>query len=177
MIKASDDHIVCMFFSEVYLATVQCLGSLATLLTTWVLHLYHTSPEKPIGPFYRKFASTVLEPFFILTKCSKKKTKDAQTDDLDPPHYVKKVAPVPSRPMSATSQFPASGSHLNGDIKPIGIADVQETFGSDDNEEERTRTYTWQELAALVDHLCLWVFGAALVILTTIILGLLHGSY
>ena len=167
-----------IFVSEVYLATVLCLGCLATLLTLWVLNLHHTSPDEPMSPFYRKLASAILVPFSQLTSCSKR-TKDNSEDDLNPPPLyvsnVHKVAPMSPRPVSAMSRKPrTTGHYLNDGTNTMR---VDEIFGSDDREGGETRTYTWQELSVLLDYFCFWIFGAALVILTSIIMGLLHGYY
>jgi len=159
------------------MATVLGLCSIATLLTMWVLRLYHTSPDKPVSPFYRKFASAVLVPFSQLTHCGKKKTKVAHGDDLDPPAYTNKVAPLPSPPKLVASQEPTRVFYLSGDSKSASITEVEEIYGSDDSEEEITPTYTWRELSALLDYFCLWMFGAVLVIITTVIFGLMYASY
>ena len=167
---------LCLYFSEVYLAVVLCLGCLATLLTTWVLHLYHTSPEKPMSRFYRKFASTILVPFFNLNFCAKKKQKVTHGDDLDPPHYVNKATPVPSRSTSVTSLKLPPSPRLKTDVKIVDNSS-KEVFGSDESEEEEIPTYTWQELASLFDYFFLWLFGAVLVVITTVILALLYVDY
>ena len=168
-------ELTCML-SEVYLAVVLCLGCLATLLTTWVLNLYHTSPEKPMRLFYRKFASTVLVPFFDLTICAKKKRKGTQGDERDPPHHVSKVTPMPSRPLSVMSGKLASDLRIKTDVKTVDICG-KEAFGNDESEEQEIPTYTWQELASLFDYFFLWLFGAVLVVVTTVILSLLYADY
>ena len=74
--------------AEVYLAAVLCLGVLATLLTTWVLRLYHTPSHKPVPRFYRTFAHFVAHPF---RRCGiqcwrtgkrRGKTESAESDDV-----------------------------------------------------------------------------------------------
>ena len=68
--------------SEVYLAAVLCLGVLATLLTTWVLHLYHTPSHKPIPRIYRTFASYVTNPLGHCNRCWRRKKKGTESDDV-----------------------------------------------------------------------------------------------
>ena len=55
-----------------YLACVLCLGVLATLLTTWVLHLYHKPDDLPMHRLYIVVAKTVLAPF---NSCKRKSQK------------------------------------------------------------------------------------------------------
>ena len=163
-------------FSEVYLAVVLCLGCLATLLTTWVLNLYHTSPEKPMGQHYRKFATTMLVPFSNFINCNKKKQEHTHGDESGRPHHVTKVTPMPPGPVTAMSRkLPLEHSFM-GDVK-IVLANGKESLGSDEIEEEQTPTYTWQELASLFDCFFLWLFGGILVVLTTVIMSLLYADY
>ena len=170
-------ELVCILhFPEVYLAVVLCLGCLATLLTTWILNLYHTSPEKPIGQYYRKFATTILVPFSSFINCNKKKQDDTHGDGSGRPHHVTKVTPMPSRPVTVMSRKLPLDHKLNGDIKIVDVSG-EEPFGSDKAEEGTTPTYTWQELASLFDCFFLWLFAAALVILTTVFMSLLYADY
>ena len=127
-------------------------------------------------PFYRKFASMVLVRFFNLTICAKKKRKATDGDDLDPLHRMNKVTPMPLSPLSVMSPKLAPDFRLKPDVKTVDNND-KEAFRSEESEEEETPTYTWQELASLFDYFFLWLFGAVLVVITTVILALLYAGY
>ena len=83
---------------------------------------------------------------------------------------------MPSRPVTVMSRKLPLDQKLNGDIKIVDVSS-KEPFGSDKTEEETTSTYTWQELASLFDWFFLWLFAAALVILTTVFISLLYADY
>ena len=130
-----------------------CLGAAATLLTTLVLHVYHFDTPTVSAPF-RYLTSYVTLPFYSFIHCRRdnKFRKCTQTN---------KVAPVtPQRGQKLTQQKTDKGP------------DYAETVS-----QVQQFVYNWKEVAALMDNFFLWVFGFALVILSTVILGLLYAEY
>ncbi|KAK7495779.1 hypothetical protein BaRGS_00012999 [Batillaria attramentaria] len=138
---------------QVYLAVVLCLGVLATLLTTWILHLYHTPSSKPIGPFYTKFATAVLVPLRDLIHC-KRKTKEESESEAT--FSANKITPLAGK--EVLSVLPLSKmAGMDGQVPPpVNEAD-EKNPGTDS--WETTPVNSWQELAALFDNFFLWTFG------------------
>ena len=158
------------------MAVVLCMGCLATLLTTWVLRLYHKASDQPVTPFYHVLATRVLVPFKNCTRCKKKHEDD---DKVNPaPHNKTKVVPLQARPVSALKsrrKFVGFGTSLKITELPDGMDDV--TGGDVCGREETDPIYTWQEIAVLLDYLFLWLFAVNLIIVSTVILSLLYAKY
>ena len=132
-----------------------------------------------MSPFYRKFASNVLVPFYRLTTWKKNKSKVGHEDDLDPQGGENSWKTEPLSLVSSTSQNDKTEDRgKNGSVKTVRGVDVHGAFGSDDGKEvEETPTYTWQELSVLFDYFFLWLFGTILAVLTTVIFALLYAEY
>ena len=163
-----------------------CLGCLATLLTTWVLHLYHTNGDQPVTPLYHVLASRLLAPFQGLTRCNK--NKDVSSDEnTDQNRFSKaaKVAPLQASPKSALALVPPKNTPTDFGTTSLKMMQLdgnspERVAGSDVGESGgggTDPTYTWQEIAAMLDHFFLWLFAVMLVVLTTVILSLLYAKY
>ena len=151
---------------------VLCMGCLATLLTTWVLNLYHKPSDKPVTPFYHALVARGLVP--LRKFCTRSKKKDEHDDNkMDPvPHSKTKVVSLQPRPestLASRKKFMDFASLRNG---------ADDVTGTDAGGRERTVvTFTWQEVAVQLDHLFLWVFAVNLIIVTTVIFALLYAKY
>ena len=132
------------------------MGVAATLLTTWVLHVYHSPSTKQVSAAYQRFTKHVTLPFFNLTHRFKphRYSKCSQRNQVEP-----------------KTQKPMSKKFKSQEI-PQDVAD-----NTDCSTSYELFLFNWFDVAGLMDHFFLWVFGFALVNVSVVILGILYAEY
>ena len=159
-----------LFFPEVYLAIVLCLGVLATLLTGWVLSLYHRHPSYPMSTIMRVVVARVLLPLRDWT-CCRRLGKDTQVQPAFTPSEKLKMGQ--SRPASLGKEHGREEVEVGsprGKIKTV-LPPTQEAEVRLDEES------TWQEVAAMFDRLFLILYLIIIAVVSGTILVLLYQDY
>ncbi|KAL8617711.1 hypothetical protein ACOMHN_039659 [Nucella lapillus] len=175
---------------QVYLAVVLCLGCLATLLTTLVLHFYHHPADKPLSKFCITLATRILIP---LRDCSCFRKRSHKHGGGNTTHAIlsrkNPVFPADSRPRSSKLTQRNVGDFGTMNITNVDGLPMKDAEGFDhqgtklqgsgrDSAWEATEpALTWQEFAALLDKFLFCFFAALLLVLTTVIFSLLYANY
>ncbi|XP_076437028.1 neuronal acetylcholine receptor subunit beta-3-like [Babylonia areolata] len=171
---------------QVYLAVVLCLGCLATILTTWILRLYHHPADKPVSTIYLALATRVLVPLRDRT-CFRKRPGGRgnafqnMTTRISPGDLASPRGVAGSQNTGRTPTDVGAVSFGDANSAPEkDAADILGQKGGSCKAWEVTRpaaAITWQELAALLDGFLFWVFAVSLVVVTTVIFSLLYVNY
>ncbi|KAK7460711.1 hypothetical protein BaRGS_00038879, partial [Batillaria attramentaria] len=162
---------------QVYLAIVLGLGVLATLLTTWVLHLYHRDASTPMSSFMRFFVRHVLAPLKYCTCCKKrqdsKEKERYNARNSSDKETRNKVAPADTTPTILLPLSKGSGF----DEAPVS-RESRETDGARSRASRDEREdYTWPEVAAMADRFFLILFSAVMMVVTSCSVGVLYTGY
>ncbi|XP_076436921.1 neuronal acetylcholine receptor subunit alpha-6-like [Babylonia areolata] len=174
---------------QVYLAVILCLGCLATVLTTWILRLYHQPADKPLSAFYLALATRILVPLRDCARLRKRsdESKHGGRDTFPSKATTTRIHPagLPSPRGSGQETSCRGQSELGASVslftdvtsKPGGKeADVSDHREGEAREVNDT-ALTWQELAALLDFFLFCVLAVLMVIVTTVIFSLLYVNY
>ena len=154
-----------------YLAVVLCLGVLATLLTGWVLHLYHRHPARPMSTTMRYFVARVLVPLRDWTCLCERRGRATRVQPAFTPAEKQRAETGAASLGKATGREKAEGGRTSLEKLQTAFPPAEEAEVTTDEES------TWQEVAAMFDRLFLVLYLIIMPAVSGTVLVILYDSY